>query len=108
MRQEAKAKRLGPVMQQVVNFVDKSGDGVRAAQVATELDIDKGKAAVYLKRAHESGFIDRIDRGVYGPKVLSTSSVSVYEVYEVGGRSNTSNRLTLPIGDTLQRGEVVA
>lgn len=108
VRQEAKAARLGPVMQQVVNFVDKSGDGVRAAQVATELDIDKGKAAVYLKRAHESGFIDRIDRGVYGPKVPSTSSVSVYEVYEVGGRSNTSNRLTLPIGDTLQRGEVVA
>lgn len=105
VRQEAKAARLGTVMQQVVNFVDKSGDGVRAAQVAVELDIDKGKAAVYLKRAHESGFIDRIDRGVYGPKVLSKSSVSVYEV---GGTSNTSNRLTLPIDDDLARREVVA
>ena len=97
VRQEARAARLGPVMQSVVDFVRRSGDGVRAAQVAEATGLDKAKAAVYLKRASEARLIDRLERGVYGPSVTN-SCVNVYEVLEAETiTSNTSNRITLDI-----------
>jgi hypothetical protein len=101
VRQEVRASRLGPVMQQLVEFVAKHGDGVRAAHVSDALGIDKGKAAVYLKRAAELRLIDRMERGVYGP-ALSISRVSLYEVLEP---SNTNNRLTSSVDNAT---EVVA
>jgi hypothetical protein len=95
VRQEIRAAQHGPLMQQVVEFVRQSGDGVRAQQVADQLGIDKGKAAVYLKRASEARLIDRLERGLYGPIMLTTSYVNVYEVLDLDDSSNTSNTLSV-------------
>lgn len=88
VRQEVRAASLGGTMQELVDFVKRTGNGVRAQSVADSLGITKAKAAVYLKRAAEAGLIDRLERGVYGP-VLSISPVVMYEVLETEGTSNT-------------------
>jgi predicted transcriptional regulator of viral defense system len=86
-------------MQQVVEYVRQSGDGVRAQQVADSLGIDKGKAAVYLKRASEARLIDRLERGLYGPIVLNNSYVNVYEVLDLDDSSNSSNTLSVSLDE---------
>lgn len=108
VRQEIRLGNLGPLMQQVVDFVKRRGDGVRAQQVADQVGIDKGKAAVYLNRAVESGLIDRLERGVYGPVSLSTSYVNVYEVLEQGGTQYTNNTSSLHLDDSPADEAVVA
>jgi hypothetical protein len=99
VRQEIRAAQHGPIMQQVVEYVRQSGDGVRAQQVADSLGIDKGKAAVYLKRASEARLIDRLERGLYGPTVLNTSYVNVYEVLDLDDSSNSSNTLSVSLDE---------
>jgi hypothetical protein len=99
VRQEIRAAQHGPLMQQVVEYVRQSGDGVRAQQVADSLGIDKGKAAVYLKRASEARLIDRLERGLYGPIVLNTSYVNVYEVLDLDDSSNSSNTLSVSLDE---------
>jgi hypothetical protein len=99
VRQEIRAAQHGPIMQQVVEYVRQSGDGVRAQQVADSLGIDKGKAAVYLKRASEARLIDRLARGLYGPIVLNTSYVNVYEVLDLDDSSNSSNTLSVSLDE---------
>lgn len=108
VRHEIRVASMGTVMQQVVEVVKRRGEGVRAQQVADELQIDKGKAAVYLNRAVESGLLDRLERGVYGPVELSISLENVYEVLEEGRNQYTSNTSSLPLDDSLADEAVVA
>jgi AAA domain len=60
----------------VIAYVTDHPEGVRAKQVALELDIDVAQARQYLARAHEGGRLERPDRGLYTP-VASVACVAL-------------------------------
>lgn len=64
---------VGDDMARVVELVNNSPNGVRAADVAHALDIDAGKARQYLHRAGDAGRIQKKDRGLY----VSVTSVTL-------------------------------
>lgn len=66
-RDSRAAERVGDQMASVVAAVNHNPAGVRAEQVAADLDIDKDSAGRYLRRAAEAGRINRAGRGLYTP-----------------------------------------
>lgn len=66
---------LGDQQAEIVRLVNATPAGVRAADVAGELDIDATKARVYLNRAADAGRITKAGRGLYTP-VTSVTSVT--------------------------------
>lgn len=51
----------------ILGIVSEHPDGVRAAEVAEALDIDRPSATTYLTRLCDSGRITRLGRGLYAP-----------------------------------------
>ena len=73
--EQAKATaNLGDQQAEIVRLVNARPGGVRAADVAGELDIDPKDAGTYLLRAEKAGRIRRAERGLYTP-VGSVGSV---------------------------------
>lgn len=66
---------LGDKSAAIVAYVGQHPRGVRADDVASELDIPSNAARVYLARLHESGRIERRHRGVYTP-IATVASVT--------------------------------
>jgi len=58
---------LGDRSSEIVEFVIKNPDGVRAADVAKKIKITPKDAATYLRRAHEAGRIAKPSPGLYTP-----------------------------------------
>ena len=56
---------LGDTAARVIELVSASVDGMRAADVAAELDIEPDLARQYLKRASDRGRLVKRDRGLY-------------------------------------------
>lgn len=56
---------LGERSADLVDYVNRAPEGVRAEDVATALDIPINQARTYLSRAASSGRINRAERGVY-------------------------------------------
>lgn len=69
---------LGDRSSEIIAHVNAHPEGVRAADVASELDIDPKDAGTYLLRAEKAGRIRRAERGLYGP-VGSVGSVGSVE-----------------------------
>jgi hypothetical protein len=66
---------LGDRSAEILRYVNKNPQGVRAGDVAKALsDIDPQKAGTYLGRLHNSGKVRRGERGLYTP-VESVESV---------------------------------
>ncbi len=83
---------LGATATSVIELVNANPDGMRAAEVAAELDIDAALARQYLKRASDHGHILKRDRGLY-VGVTSTTSVTLSD-------GATSERDTCSTSDT--------
>lgn len=66
---------VGDAMTEVIELVSKHPEGIKPKDVATLLHWEDYKARTYLRRAYESGRIQRLERGLYTP-VSSVSSVS--------------------------------
>ena len=66
---------LGDAMTEVIELVSNHPEGIKPKDVATLLHWEDHKARTYLRRAYESGRIQRLERGLYTP-VSSVSSVS--------------------------------
>lgn len=89
---------LGDAMTEVIELVSKHPEGIKPKDVATLLHWEDHKARTYLRRAYESGRIQRLERGLYTP-VSSVSSVSF--------PSGTEPIDTQDTQDTPPTGEVV-
>jgi len=59
--------KLGERSQELLDFVEDNPGGVRAAQVAKELNISTKDAGTYLNNALKRGNIQKISLGLYGP-----------------------------------------
>lgn len=81
-----KSAGTGETMTRVIEFVGKHPEGVRAQQVALDLDISDDTARKYLKRASDNERIESPSRGLYTP-VSSVPSVPNSNVVPI--RSNT-------------------
>lgn len=66
---------LGDRSADVVRYVSAHREGVRAAEVGTACGMSEKDAGTYLRRAFESGRIDRPARGLYAPSVGTVRSV---------------------------------
>jgi len=66
---------LGDAMTEVIELVSNHPEGIKPKDVATLLHWEDHKARTYLRRAYESGRIQRLERGLYTP-VSCVSSVS--------------------------------
>lgn len=62
---------LGDLSASIWEFVRSKPDGVTTAEVVEEFDIQRAQARVYLSRLVNSGRIERLARGQYGPKVAA-------------------------------------
>lgn len=89
---------LGDASAEIVAFVAKHPKGVRAADVAEFVDIDRDKARVYLTRLADSGRIGKVARGLYTP-VTSVSSVTESE--NEPPQRNTNNRSNTGTGELI-------
>lgn len=71
--------KLGDDMTLLIEEVGKHPEGIRAADLSTQLSWDGAKVRTYLTRAYEDGRIQRLKRGLYGPHntVASVASVSL-------------------------------
>jgi 5S rRNA maturation endonuclease (ribonuclease M5) len=92
LRQAAKASRtvkatagLGERSAEIVEFVAEHPEGVRADDVAAELDISPDDAGKYLRRLHGAARIRKLKRGLYGPNEAQIIDLSAYR-----GTSETS------------------
>lgn len=65
---------VGDPMTQLIEEVAKHPEGIKSADLATQLHWDAAKVRTYLARAHEANRIARIKRGLYAP-VASVASV---------------------------------
>lgn len=88
---------LGSLAASVVELVTESPEGMRAADVAAELDIDPALARQYLKRASDNGRISKRDRGLY---IGVTSTTSVTLTSGPNGERDTSSGRDTPTCDT--------
>lgn len=66
-RTTAQTEGLGDRMSELVAFVNRNRDGVRADEVAVALHMSKEDAGRYLRRAFDAGRLDRSQRGLYTP-----------------------------------------
>lgn len=83
--QQRSSEGLGDRSAEVVAYVGEHPDGVRAGDVAADLDIDEKTASTYLIRAYKAERIAKPQRGLYTP-VGSVGSVGSPD-----GEPNTSN-----------------
>lgn len=67
---------LGDRSADVLRFVGQHPDGVRAAEVAVGLALDREQVRVYLNRLLDAGKVTRPSRGVYKPSVTCVTSVT--------------------------------
>ena len=72
--ERAKVTNLGEKSADIVKYVSRRPDGVRADEIAIAFDMSVGNAATYLGRAEKAGRISRPERGLYLP-VGSVGSV---------------------------------
>ena len=66
---------LGDRSVEIITFIGRHAEGVRAGQVAEHLEIDADKVRPYLNRLEKSGRIGSPSRGLYAP-VTSVTSVT--------------------------------
>lgn len=71
-------ENLGELSSTVIDFVNEHPEGVKAADVATGLDMPAATARTYLSRAFSSGRIEKTQRGLYSPvtSVITVASAS--------------------------------
>lgn len=85
---------LGDRSAEIVRYVAKHPEGVRAGEVAEAVDISVKEARVYLSRLFAAGKIRRPERGLYTP-VMSVASVmsgdDETDRHNTNNTSNTSN-----------------
>jgi hypothetical protein len=82
---------VGEQLIDVILYVYRHPDGVKAADVAEALKLEPKVAGVYLSRAVKAGRLERPQRGLYTP-VGSVGSVgSGQQALTVSNTSNTSN-----------------
>jgi hypothetical protein len=67
---------LGDRSAEIVRFVSKHPEGVRAADVAKEADLSDHEARTYLGRLNDAGKLKRPERGLYTP-VARVASVAL-------------------------------
>jgi AAA domain/FaeA-like protein len=94
---------------QVVAYVTENPEGVRAAEVASALDIEVHQARTYLSRLAESDRIVRAERGLYRP-VASVASVAsdhppATQPHEQWSNATDATDATPPQDDDLARWE---
>lgn len=77
----------------IVNFVNANPEGVRSPEIADALDIEPNTARAYLSRLYETGRIEKIARGLYGP-VASVASVALDS-----GNATDATHATHPLGE---------
>jgi DNA-binding IclR family transcriptional regulator len=77
----------------VLRFVGQHPDGVRAAEVAIGLSLDREQVRVYLNRLLDAGKVTRPSRGVYKPTVTCVTSVTFPDP-EVPERNTRNTRNT--------------
>lgn len=80
---------LGDRSADVLRFVGQHPEGVRAAEVAIGLSLDREQVKVYLVRLLDAGKVTRPSRGLYKPLVTPVTSVT-FPDSEIS-ESNTSN-----------------
>lgn len=89
---------LGERSAEIIDFVLRHANGVRAKDVGDALDITEKDAGTYLLRAESAGRILRISRGLYGPLgSVGTVGSGTPNSYE----SNTSYALCTGCGNDL-------
>jgi hypothetical protein len=59
----------------ILALVSEHPDGIKAADVADALDIDRPQATTYLTRLYDSDRITKLSRGTYAPIAKSVISV---------------------------------
>jgi len=79
---------------EVIAYVTEHPEGVRAADLATALELDGHTARTYLARMAEGGRICRLTRGLYTP-VASVASVATDESNNATDATHTEHGLTL-------------
>lgn len=70
-----KVGNKGEISRAVIEFVHSHAEGVEATDVAESLNLELPKARVYLSRAHKSGSIRKLRRGLYGPSEDSSTVI---------------------------------
>jgi len=78
---------VGDAMTEVIELVSKHPEGIKPKDVATLLHWEDDKARNYLRRAYESGRIQRLARGIYTPVPSVPSVPFTDELGEIGTQS---------------------
>jgi len=92
----ATARQLSGPMSAVLAFVQKHPEGVRAGEVAAQVEAAGANAYQYLKRLTEHGYIDNVERGLY---------VALSEVSEVAEPQVTQPALSDSDSRTVRNGD---
>jgi AAA domain len=90
---------LGDKSAAIVAYIGQHPDGVRAEDIAIELDMPANAARTYLTRLHDARRIERVHRGVYTP-VASVASVALEHPSPL--ERNTNNVRNTPSEDVAQ------
>ena len=77
VRTGAATAGVGDRMVELVSYVLSHPEGVRRAEVAAALHMDDNAVGTYLRRATDAGRIVNPKRGLYGPPVISVTSVTL-------------------------------
>jgi hypothetical protein len=85
---------LGDKSATIIAYIARHPDGVRAEDVAAELDMPANAARTYLTRLHDAGRIERVHRGVYTP-VASVASVAYREPIDLEQHTRNTNNSDL-------------
>lgn len=81
---------LGERSTELIDYVNRQPDGVRAEDVAAALDIPLNQARTYLSRAASGGRINRAERGIY-VALRNTNATSPDPVGSVASVANLSS-----------------
>ncbi|MHA7261902.1 AAA family ATPase [Arthrobacter sp. TMN-37] len=84
---------VGDRMAELISTVNKYPEGLTPRDLASLLHMEENQVRTYLKRAYDSGRIDRPKRGQYTPVTSVTSVTSLPELFE----SNTNDRSNTPL-----------
>lgn len=79
----------------ILALVSEHPDGIKAADVADALDIDRPSATTYLTRLYDADRITKLSRGVYAPIAKSVISV----ISDPAGADREATQITLITGD---------
>ena len=84
---------IGDAMTEVIELVSKHPEGIKPKDVATLLHWEDDKARNYLRRAYESGRIQRLARGIYTPVPSVPSVPFPIEAEPIGTQSTQGTHL---------------